>query len=86
MVFVEVLYTVKEGFEAPPEAVHEAGNPRIWVLVIEGRRRVQKEKWSGGGMLRHGRDVHPTWDPVDNVTATLRVWDSKSTKSDEDLA
>ena len=49
LVFAGVLYTVKEGFEAPPEAVHEAGNPRIWVLVIEGRRRVWKEKRSGGG-------------------------------------
>ena len=37
-------------------------------------------------VLRHGRDVHPTWASVDNVTATLRVWDSKSTKSDKDLA
>ena len=38
-----------------------------------------------GQMLRHGRDVHPTWASVDNVTATLRVWGSKSTKSNEDL-
>ena len=38
------------------------------------------------GMLRHGRDVHPTWVSVDNVVATLRVWDSKSTKFDENLA
>ena len=29
------------------------------------------------GMLCHGRDVHPTWASVDNVTATLRVWDSR---------
>ena len=36
-------------------------------------------------VLCHGRDVHPTWASVDNVTVTLRVWDSKSTKSDEDL-
>ena len=36
-------------------------------------------------MLHHGRDVHPMWASVDNVTATLRVWDSNSTKSDEDL-
>ena len=46
LVFTQVLYTVREGFEAPPEAIHEAGNPRIWVLVIEGRRRDQKEKQS----------------------------------------
>ena len=37
-------------------------------------------------LLHHSRDVHPTWASVDNVTVTLRVWDSKSTKSDEDLA
>ena len=43
LVFTQVLYTVKEGFKAPPEAVHEASNPRIRVLVIEGRRREQKE-------------------------------------------
>ena len=48
LVFVGVLYTIEEGFEAPPGAVHEAGNPRIRVLVIEGRRRVRKEKRSGG--------------------------------------
>ena len=36
LVFVGVLYTSKEGFEVPPESVHEASNPRIWVLVIEG--------------------------------------------------
>ena len=36
-------------------------------------------------VLRHGRDVHPTWASVDNMTVTLRVWDSKSTKSDKDL-
>ena len=28
-------------------------------------------------LLRHGRDVHPTWVSVDNMTATLRVWDSR---------
>ena len=40
----------------------------------------------GRQVLRHSRDVHPTWASVDNVTATLRVWDSKSTKSGGDLA
>ena len=49
LVFAGVLYTVKEGFEVPPEAVHEASNPRIWVLVIEGCRRVRNGKRSGGG-------------------------------------
>ena len=49
MVFAEVLYTDKKGFEAPTEAVHEAGYPRIWVLVIEGDRSVWKEKRSDGG-------------------------------------
>ena len=24
-----------KGFKAPPESVHEAINPRIWVLVVE---------------------------------------------------
>ena len=33
------LYTGKKGFEAPPESVNEASNPRIWVLVIEGHRK-----------------------------------------------
>ena len=37
-------------------------------------------------LLHHGRDVHLTWASVDNVTTTLRVWGSKSSKSDEDLA
>ena len=49
MVFADVLYTDKKGFKAPSEAVHEAGYPRIRVLVIEGDRNVWKEKRSGGG-------------------------------------
>ena len=48
LVFAGVLYTVEKGFEAPPEAVHEASNPRIWVLVIECHRRVWKEERSDG--------------------------------------
>ena len=28
----DVLSTDDKGFEAPPEVVHEAGNPKIWVL------------------------------------------------------
>ena len=63
LVFAEILYTVKEGFEAPPEAVHEAGNPRIQVLVIKDRRRVRKEKWSGGGTC-DGTEC--TWMGKDN--------------------
>ena len=43
LVFVEALYTSKKGFEAPPEAVHEAGNPRIRVLVIERNGSEWKE-------------------------------------------
>ena len=30
-----------------------------------------------GDLLRHGRDVHPAWVSVDNMTTTLRVWDSR---------
>ena len=33
----------------PPEAVHEAGNPRIWVLVMERSGSGQKEKESDDG-------------------------------------
>ena len=43
LVFAGVLYTSKKGFKAPPEAVHEAGNPRIQVLVIERSGSKQKE-------------------------------------------
>ena len=46
LVFAGVLYTGKKGFKAPSEAVHEAGYPRIRVLVIEDRRKVWKEKRS----------------------------------------
>ena len=43
--------------------VHEAGNPRIRVLVIEGRRRVKKEKWSDGGTCD---GTERTWMGKDN--------------------
>ena len=46
LVFARVLYTVREGFKAPPEAVHEAVNPRIRVLVMECSGSEQKEKGS----------------------------------------
>ena len=49
LVFTGALYTSEEGFKAPLESLHGAGNPRIRVLVIESCRRVQKEKRSGGG-------------------------------------
>ena len=52
--------------------------------VIESLKSI--DKTTPRALLCHGRDVHPTWASVDNVTATLRVWDSKSSKSDEDLA
>ena len=42
LVFAGILYTGKKGFKAPSEAVHGAGYPRIWVLVIEGCRNVRK--------------------------------------------
>ena len=46
LVFAEVLYTGEKGFKAPPEAVHKASNPRIWVLVIECNGSEGKEKES----------------------------------------
>ena len=49
LVFVEVLYTDKKGFKAPSEVVHEAGYPRIRVLVIEGDRNIWKKKRSDDG-------------------------------------
>ena len=49
LVFAEVLYTHKKGFKAPPEAVHEAGNPRIRVLVMECDGSERKETESDGG-------------------------------------
>ena len=49
LVFAEVLYTGEKGFKAPSKAVHEAGNPRIWVLVMECNRSRWKERWSDGG-------------------------------------
>ena len=49
LVFAEVLYTGEKGFKVPPEAVHEASNPRIWVLVIECNGSEWKEKWSDDG-------------------------------------
>ena len=68
LVFTEALYTVKKGFKAPPEAIHEASNPRIRVLVIEGRRRVQKEKRSGGGT---GDDTECAWMGKDNEVTEM---------------
>ena len=41
---MQVLYTGKEGFEAPLESVHRAGNPKIRVLVIECSGSEWKEK------------------------------------------
>ena len=63
LVFTWVLYTGKKGFKAPSEAVHEASNPRIRVLVIEGRRRGQKEKWSDDGT---GDSTERVWMGKDN--------------------
>ena len=57
LVFARVLYTVREGFEAPPEVVHEAGNPRIWVLVMERSGNGQKEKESDDGTGDHTEHV-----------------------------
>ena len=63
LVFTGVLNTGNEGFEAPLETVHEAGNPRIWVLVIEGSRSKWKEKQSDDGT---GDRTELAWVGKDN--------------------
>ena len=60
---MEVLYTGEKGFKVPPEAVHEAGNPRIRVLVIKHSGSVWKEKRSDGG-TRNGTEC--AWMGKDN--------------------
>ena len=58
-----VLSTGVKGFKAPPEAVHEASNPKIWVLRSEGYRIVWKGNESYGVTCDCTR---PTWMGRDN--------------------
>ena len=86
LVFARVLYTGKEGFEAPPEAVHEVGNPRIWVLVIEGHRREQKEKQSDDGTCD---STERAWKGKDNevmemVPMIVHMWRYTRSKEREE--
>ena len=58
LVFAWVLYTSAEGFEAPPELVHEVGNLKIQVLGIEGNGR----QWKGNKSdeVFHSADFIPS--------------------------
>ena len=76
LVFTRALYTSEEGFKAPLESLHGAGNPRIRVLVIEGCRSGQKKRQSGGGTCDGTECV---WMGKDNevtemVPVIVHVW------------
>ena len=68
LVFVGILYTSKKGFKVPPEAVHEAGNPRIRVLVIEHSGSKRKEKQSDDGT---GDCTECAWMGKDNEVTEM---------------
>ena len=68
LVFTGILYTSKKGFKVPPEAVHEAGNPRIRVLVIEHSGSERKEKQSDDGT---GDRTERVWMGKDNEVTEM---------------
>ena len=57
--------------------LHTGDNPKRLVGALQDRYWNLKSTISSYNMLRHGRDVHPTW--VKSSIGTLsntRVWDS----------
>ena len=64
--------TGNEEYDSQAGGVKKSTLARSWADWKMGTQCL-KMNTREGVLLRHGRDIHPTWVSVDNMTATLRV-------------